>query len=78
MEPPDVPFSRWPIYDRVLVSLIDGSAIDGLLVDRRGPLLVLSDATLLTADTEPSAMDGQVYVERDRVLFLQTAQPKGG
>ena len=69
---------RWPVYDRVIVNLTDGSALDGLLVDQRGPLLVLSDATLLARGHEPTAMDGEVYVERDRVLFLQRAQPKGG
>lgn len=71
-------FARWPVYDRVLVSLDSGAAIDGLLIDKRGPLLVLSDATLLTPGGEPSPMDGQVYIERARVLFLQRAQPKGG
>lgn len=73
-----MPFHRWPIFDRVLVNLIDGSAIDGVLVARRGPLLVLSDATLLTASAEPSRMDGEIYIERAQVLFLQATTPKGG
>lgn len=64
--------NRWPIYERVLVNLIDGSAIDGLLIDRRGPLLILSDARLLTDSHEPASLDGEVYIERDRVLFIQT------
>ena len=63
--------SRWPIYERVLVNLIDGTAINGLLIDRRGPLLVLSDCTLLTPGGEPTPMDGQLYIERPQVLFLQ-------
>lgn len=71
-------WNRWPIHHRVLVNLTDGSAISGLLIARRGPLLVLSDATLLTDSHEPSRMDGQVFVERDRVLFIQHAQAKGG
>lgn len=71
-------WSRWPVLDRVLVNLIDGSAVDGLLIDRRGPLLVLSDATLLTTGHEPTSMDGQVFIERDKVLFIQHAQAKGG
>lgn len=71
-------WSRWPVFERVLVNLVDGSAINGLLIDKRGPLLVLSDCTLLTAEHEPSGMDGDVYIERDRVLFLQHCQPKGG
>jgi hypothetical protein len=66
-------FSRWPIYERVLANLTDGSAINGVLIDRRGPLLILGDATLLTDTHEPTALDGEVYIERDKVLFLQTA-----
>ncbi len=66
-------FSRWPIYERVLANLTDGSAINGVLIDRRGPLLILGDATLLTDTHEPTPLDGEVYIERDKVLFLQTA-----
>ena len=73
-----MPWYRWPILDRVLVNLTDGSAIDGLLIDKRGPLLVLTDATLLTTANEPSAMDGRVFVERSQVLFIQATTPKGG
>lgn len=72
-----MPWYRWPVYERVLVNLIDGSAIDGLLIDRRGPLLVLSDATLLNEQSEPTPLDGEVYIERSRVLFLQSAGPRG-
>lgn len=71
-------WSHWPILDRVLVNLVDGSAIDGLLIEKRGPLLVLGDAALLTTDAEPAQMDGHVYVERTQVLFIQARQPKGG
>lgn len=67
--------SRWPVYERVLANLVDGSAINGLLIARRGPLLVLADATLLTPGHEPADLDGDIYIERDRVLFLQTATP---
>jgi hypothetical protein len=67
--------NRWPIYDRVLVNLTDGSAIDGLLIDRRGPLLILTDATLLTDSHEPAQLDGDIYIERTRVQFIQTRPP---
>lgn len=73
-----MPLYRWPVYDRVLVNLVNGAAIDGVLIARRGPLLVLGDAVLLTAESEPQPMDGQVYVERSQVLFLQASKPKGG
>lgn len=73
-----MPFNNWPIYDRVLVNLVDGSAIDGILLDKRGPLLVLGDASLLTASAEPALMDGRIYVERTQILFIQARQAKGG
>jgi hypothetical protein len=73
-----MPFSHWPVLDRVLVNLVDGSAIDGLLIEKRGPLLVLADAQLLTAASEPTRMDGQVFVERTQILFIQSRLPKGG
>jgi hypothetical protein len=68
-------FGRWPMHYRVLVSLIDGTAIDGLLIDKRGQLLILADCTLYADGAEPTAMDGEVYVERSRVLYLQ--KPRG-
>ena len=70
-------WSKWPVFERVLVNLIDGSAIEGLLIDRRGPLLVLSDATFMQDSSEPAQLDGEVFVERSRVLFLQTSKPRG-
>ncbi len=69
-------FSRWPMFERVLANLIDGSAIEGLLISQRGPLLVFSDTTLFTTNSEPAPLDGEVYIERDRILYLQTAPPK--
>ncbi len=66
-------FPRWPLLQRVLVNLVDGTAINGLLIDKRGPLLVLGDATLLSDTHEPAQLDGEIYIERDRVMFIQTA-----
>ncbi len=66
------PFSRWPVYERVLINLVDGSALDGLLVAKRGDLLVLADVTLHDDAHEPVQLDGDVYVERHRIRFLQT------
>lgn len=65
--------SRWPVYERVLINLTNGSAINGLLVAQKGPLLVLADATLLMEAQDPVVLDGEIYIERTQVLFLQTA-----
>lgn len=73
-----MPLFRWPVYDRVLVNLIDGSAIGGVLIARRGPLLVLAEAMLLTTENEPQSMDGHVYIERTQVRFIQAGNPRGG
>ncbi len=69
---------RWPLYERVLVSLVSGDAISGLLVATRGPLLVLTRARLLSETAEPTDLDGQVYVERTKVLFLQSVPSEQG
>lgn len=70
-------FSRWPVYRRVLVNLDDDRAIDGLLIAVRGPLLELADSSLLVPGREPAPMDGHVYVERARVVFLQASPGRG-
>lgn len=71
-------FSRWPRFRRVLVNLDDERAIDGLLISVRGPLLELADASLLVPGREPAAMDGHIYVERARVVFIQASQGREG
>lgn len=64
-------FSPWPIYDRVFVNLTDGTAISGLLIGQKRHLLILNDATLYRDEAEPAALDGHIYIERDRILYLQ-------
>lgn len=64
-------FRRVITRRRVIVNLVDGNSIDGVLFDQDGPLLVLKNATYLAPDTTPTQLDGDVVVERDRVLFIQ-------
>lgn len=64
-------FTRWPICRRVLVNLDDGRAFDGVLYDRRGPLLVLREAKLIEPGSPPVSVDGEVLIERPRVAFIQ-------
>ena len=59
------------VRERVMVNLIDGKALSGVLWARRGEFLILKDATLHERGTEPTPVDGQVLVERDRVDFVQ-------
>lgn len=62
---------RWPICKRVLVNLDDGRAFTGILYSRRGPLLILREAKLIEPGADPAAVDGEVLIERPRVLFIQ-------
>jgi hypothetical protein len=66
-----VNFRRWPVRRRVLVNLVDGSAFDGILYARRGPLLELRDARLIERGDDPTPVDGAVIIERPRVAFMQ-------
>ena len=63
--------NRLAVRRRVLANLIDGQAMNGVLYARRGRYLVLRDVTLHTPGTEPTQMDGEVLLDRDRVDFLQ-------
>lgn len=69
---------HWPVCERVLVNLTTGDAIAGVLIDRRGPLLVLANTALISADgSKPAQMDGQIFIERAQVAFIQALPPKG-
>lgn len=62
---------RWPVRHRVLVNLTDGTTFDGVLYAKRGPLLELRDARLISSGQEPAQVDGAVVIERQKVLFMQ-------
>lgn len=67
--------SRWPTKQTVLCHTKSGRTFRGILWCKRGPLLVLHNAEILDgAGVLP--VDGDVFVERDNVDFLQT-QPHG-
>ena len=64
---------RLALRARVLVSLLDGKAMNGVLWSRRGRLLVLRDVTLIEPGASPVDMDGEVILDRGRVEFVQVA-----
>lgn len=66
--------SRVAVRRRVVVNLSDGSAVDGVLLRRHRTLLVMGDATLLLPSAEPSRVDGDLVIERSRVLYLQAVR----
>lgn len=63
-------WQRTCVRKRVVVNLAD-QAFSGVLYARRGPLLVLRDAQLLTPAGPPQPVDGEVVIERSRVQFIQ-------
>lgn len=58
---------------KVIVSLVTDKAFQGILWAKRGPLLILRNATLLAPDgpDEGVPVDGEVVVERNLVEFIQ-------
>lgn len=66
-------FMRVAVRRRVVVNIDDGegSAIEGVLFNETGPLLVLKNATLLQAGRDPVRLDGDTIIERSRILFVQ-------
>lgn len=56
---------------RVVVNLRSGRAVEGILFERAGPLLVLKSARLHDAGSAPIDVDGDVVLERSVVDFVQ-------
>lgn len=59
------------VAQRVIVQLDTDHAISGVLVERRGPLLILADAMVHAPDQQPVKADGRSVIERSRVLWVQ-------
>lgn len=65
------PFRRFVVHRRVVVNLRSGRAIEGVVVERDGPLLVVADARVHEPGADAQAMDGRVVIERDQIDFIQ-------
>jgi hypothetical protein len=63
---------RTALRKRVVVNLAD-KAFAGVLWAKRGPLLVLRDATLMQHGAADTPLDGEVVIERSKVEFIQVA-----
>ena len=66
---------RWwtwrPLVRRRVVVSVGDVAFDGLVMSRRGPLLVLADVTVRIAGSDGQRIDGGVVLERARVDWVQ-------
>lgn len=58
------------ISRRVVVNLKTGAAIDGVLWDERGQLIVLRDANLHN-DGGHAPLDGEIIIDRLNIDFVQ-------
>lgn len=56
---------------RVLVTLLDDSALAGVLWSRRGPYLVLRGFQVVEAGQAPVAADGEAVVHRGQIRYVQ-------
>jgi hypothetical protein len=65
------PFRRFVVHRRVVVNLLSGRAVEGVVVERDGPLLVVANATLHEPGAQPHDVDGHVVIERSQVDFIQ-------
>jgi len=55
---------------RAVVQLDDGTSFEGVVMSRRGPMLILADVTARIPGGEQH-IDGTVIIERPRVVFVQ-------
>ena len=58
------------LKERFLVSLTDGSAVEGLLIDADKKSLHMADCYQVTHDSKTS-VDGHLYIPRTNVLYMQ-------
>lgn len=63
-------YGKLAINRRVMVNLQSGQAVEGVLWDDRGPLIVLKDAHLHT-EGGSAPLDGEVVIERTNIDFVQ-------
>lgn len=63
---------RNAVRKRYLVTLEGDEALEGVLIDSDANHLVLADVGAMAADGARRPVDGQVWIPRARVRYLQT------
>lgn len=68
------------LRDRFVVTMHDGDAFEGLLVEADDRVLILAQATSLSERGTRINVDGALYLERAKVAYLQRPGgiPAGG
>jgi len=64
---------RSQIHARFVVTLLDGTGVSGLLVACDESVIVLANVAYLPRDAraQPLSVDGQLYIERRQIAYLQ-------
>lgn len=58
---------------RTVLLQIERMSIGGVLSSETGQTLVLTEASLIEDDRKPVDVDGEIVVERSRILWVQVA-----
>lgn len=64
---------RASLRERFLITCVDGEAFAGLLVDVDTATVVLVDAAYHPPKGAPVAVDGQLFLPRTRIAYMQRA-----
>lgn len=62
---------RQALRERFVVTLRSGETFDGLLVDADAKTLRLANAWAIDSKNNRVAVDGELFVPRDQVIYLQ-------
>lgn len=63
------------VRDRLIFTLSSGETFEGLLLDADDTTFVLGDAAQLSADNSRVPVDGQLYLPRLDVIYVQRPAP---
>lgn len=64
-------FEPYPTLRKVIVNTRTDRAFRGVLAKKRRGYMILRQAEMLRAGGEVTRMDGEVYIERDNIDFVQ-------
>lgn len=65
---------RASLRERFLITCVDGAAFLGLLADVDAATVVLVDAAYHPPKGDPVPVDGQLFLPRARIAYMQRAQ----
>lgn len=56
---------------RVTVNLLSGTAVSGVVVSTRGPLITVRNATIHEPGAEAAEADGEIVIDKSNIDFIQ-------